>query len=160
MAEKIPGDLGGGSRLSRFEPAFRAASTKRRMAKSGTWLRSRAREICAPLPPSGRPCSSGITPPVPEDGPLEGRHRRLPQMSPAHARHFGAAELRLISQPRRLLEALAWEIAAEPCGADDVGGDLRPYLICAGGCEIGDDSWRSNPRGPRSLSESGPTHTG
>jgi len=130
------------------------------MAKSGTWLRSRAREICAPLPPSGRPCSSGITPPVPEDGPLEGRHRRLPQMSPAHARHFGAAELRLISQPRRLLEALAWEIAAEPCGADDVGGDLRPYLICAGGCEIGDDSWRSNPRGPRSLSESGPTHTG
>jgi len=99
MAEKIPGDLGGGSRLSRFEPAFRAASTKRRMAKSGTWLRSRAREICAPLPPSGRPCSSGITPPVPEDGPLEGRHRRLPQMSPAHARHFGAVELRLISQP-------------------------------------------------------------
>ena len=33
MTEKITGDLGGGSRLSRFEPAFRAASTKRRMAK-------------------------------------------------------------------------------------------------------------------------------
>ena len=130
MAEKISGDLGGGSRLSRFEPAFRAASTKRRMAKSGTWLRSRAREICAPLPPSGRPCSSGITPPVPEDGPLEGRHRRLPQMSPAHARHFGAVELRLISQPRRLLEALAWEIARTRAGPMMSEGSCVPIFLC------------------------------
>ena len=159
MVEKIPGDLGGGSRLSRFEPAFRAASTKRRMAKSGMWLRSRAREICAPLPPSGRPCSSGITPPVPEDGPLEGRHRRLPQMSPAHARHFGAVELRLISQPGGCWRPLLGRLRRTRAGPIMSEGRCVP-ISCAGGCEIGDDSRRSNPRGPRSLSESGPTHTG
>ena len=68
--------------------------------------------------------------PRPEDGPLEGRHRRLPQMSPAHARHFGAAELRLISQPRRLLEALAWEIARTRAGPMMSEGSCVPIFLC------------------------------
>ena len=92
MAEKILTGLGAGQIIA-VCPASKAVSTKRRMRKRYV-AEIEAREICALLPPSGRPCSSRITPPIPEDGPVEGRHRRLPQTSVAHAQHSGAAGLR------------------------------------------------------------------
>ena len=128
MAEKIPGDLGGGSRLSRFEPAFRAASTKRRMAKSGTWLRSRRARSARPslhravralpgsLPPSGGRPLGGQTSPFAANEPC----------TRAALRCGGAA----VDQPTP--EAVGGPCLgdrADPCGADDVGGELRPYLL-------------------------------
>ncbi len=79
MAEKILSGLGA-DRIIAICPASKAVSTKRSMRKRYV-AEIEAREICAPVPPSGRPCSSGITPPIPEDGSLEGRHHPLSQTS-------------------------------------------------------------------------------